>query len=123
MKTQQIKQDAYPYNFVTCSQAQTLASSMESGNHNNSLWTVSNTNSKYSDTYGSSWRSKAYGTKSTSESILLSTGASEAFCKQGIYDLAGNLDEWTLEYTSFTSSHCTSFVYKFRVFIKKLRFI
>ena len=105
------------YNYTT------IASSMESGNHNNSLWTVSNTNSKYSDTYGSSWRSKAYGTKSTSESILLSTGASETFCKQGIYDLAGNLDEWTLEYTSFTSSPCTSFVYKFRVFIKKLRFI
>ncbi len=61
------------YNYAT------IASSMESGNHNNSLWTVSNTNSKYSDTYGSSWRSKAYGTKSTSESILLSTGRARHF--------------------------------------------
>ena len=32
-----IKQNAYPYNNITCSQAQTLASNMESGNHTSSL--------------------------------------------------------------------------------------
>ena len=32
-----IKQNAYPYNYVTCSQAQTLANSMESGNYTSSL--------------------------------------------------------------------------------------
>ena len=32
-----IKQNAYPYNKVTCSQAQTLASKMESGNYTSSL--------------------------------------------------------------------------------------
>ena len=33
-ETPVIKQNAYPYNFVTCRQAQTLASNMESGNYN-----------------------------------------------------------------------------------------
>ena len=32
-----IKQNAYPYNYVTCSQAQTLASKMESGKYTSSL--------------------------------------------------------------------------------------
>ena len=32
-----IKQNAYPYNYVTCSQAQTLASNMESGSYTTSL--------------------------------------------------------------------------------------
>ena len=36
-ETPVIKQNAYPYNYVTCSQAQTLASNMESGNYNSSL--------------------------------------------------------------------------------------
>ena len=36
-ETPVIKQNAYPYNYVTCRQAQTLASNMESGNHTSSL--------------------------------------------------------------------------------------
>ena len=39
---------------------------------------------------------------------MLSTGASEIFCKQGIYDFAGNLYEWTLEYNSYESNICPS---------------
>ena len=34
----------------------------------------------------------------SSNSILLTTGASDACKKMNIYDLAGNVDEWTLEY-------------------------
>ena len=30
-----------------------------------------------------------------------SIGADESFSKMGIYDIAGNVYEWTLEYTSF----------------------
>ena len=36
-ETPVIKQNAYPYNYVTCSQAQTLASNMESGKYTSSL--------------------------------------------------------------------------------------
>ena len=141
-ETPVIKQNAYPYNKVTCSQAQTLASGMESGNYtsslmfgvqwdlvlkyletkgtaqedlmsnstnwgnyNNNLWNITNTNSKYAPN-GSGWTVGAYGTKGSSSSILLSTGASDTFSKQGIYDLAGNVYEWTLEKTSTSSDPC-----------------
>ena len=137
-----IKQNAYPYNNVTCSQAQTLASKMESGNYtsslmfgvqwdlvlkyletkgtaqadlktdstnwgnySNNLWNITNENSKYAPN-DSEWTSGARGKKESNETVLLSTGASEIFSKQGIYDIAGNVWEWTLEYTSDTSSPC-----------------
>ena len=137
-----IKQNVYPYNNVTCSQAQTLASNMESGNYTsslmfgvqwdlvlkyletkgttqsdlkanstswgnyyNNLWKITNENSKYLS-YGSEWTSGAYGEKASKESILLSTGASDTFSKQGIYDLAGNVYEWTLEKVPDSSNPC-----------------
>ena len=141
-----IKQNAYPYNNVTCSQAQTLANSMESGNYTSSLmfgvqwdlvlkyletkgtaqadlktnstnwgnycdnlWEITNKNSKYAiyTNYKlGDWTSGAYGKKDSNKSVLLSTGASETFSKQGIYDLAGNVWEWTLEYTANSSYPC-----------------
>ena len=138
-----IKQNAYPYNYVTCSQAQTLASGMVKsenytsslmfgvqwdlvlkyletkgtaqadlktdsasiGNYYDNLWEITNENSKYAPN-GSGWTSGARGKKELNTSILLSTGASETFSKQGIYDIAGNVSEWTLEYTSNSSSPC-----------------
>ena len=142
-QTPVIKQNAYPYNYVTCSQAQTLASNMESGNYTsslmfgvqwdlvlkyletkgttqadlktnsttwgnykNNLWNITNTNSKYYTSL--KWTAGAYGEKKSSLSILLSTGASDTFSKQGIYDLAGNVREWTLEYTSNSNGPCVS---------------
>ena len=135
-----IKQNAYPYNNITCSQAQTLASNMESGNHTSSLmfgvqwdlvlkyletkgtaqadlttnstswgnymnntWNITNVDSKYYRK--SNWTSGAYGAKGYT-GVLLSTGASEEFGKQGIYDLAGNVYEWTLEKTSNSGRPC-----------------
>ena len=150
-ETPVIKQNAYPYNNVTCSQAQALASGMVKsenytsslmfgvqwdlvlkyletkgttqadlktnstnwGNYSNNLWNITNANSKYAiaimdtNTYElGNWTSGAYGKKTSGSSILLSTGASETFSKQGIYDLAGNVWEWTLEYTARSSYPC-----------------
>ena len=147
-ETPVIKQNAYPYNKVTCSQAQSLASNMESGdytsslmfgvqwdlvlkyletkgtaqadlktnstrwgNYANNLWNITNANSKYAIVNTSNftlgdWTSGAYGAKDSSTWILLSTGASDTFSKQGIYDLAGNVFEWTLEYSSSSSHPC-----------------
>ena len=76
------------------------------GNYYNNLWNITNASSKYSTNNGRNWTSGAYGAKISSTSILLSTGASDTFSKQGIYDLAGNVWEWTLEYTSSTSIPC-----------------
>ena len=141
-ETPVIKQNAYPYNYVTCSQAQTLASNMESGNYNtslmfgvqwdlvlkyletkgtaqadlkkdstswgnysNNLWNITNENLKYAPN-GSGWTSATEKAKVSKSGILLSTGASDDFSKQGIYDLAGNVWEWTLEYTSYSSIPC-----------------
>ena len=133
-ETPVIKQNAYPYTYVTSSQAQALASKFASnldgytssllfgvqwdltlkyletkgttqaelkedstnwGNYYDNLWNITNKNSKYSTNYR--WTNGAYGKKSSSAAILLSTGASDTFSKQGIYDLAGNVYEWTLE--------------------------
>ena len=142
IETPVIKQNVYPYVFVTCNQAQTLASNMESGNHTSSLmfgvqwdlvlkyletkgasqaelkknstswgnyknnaWNITNENLKYAPN-ASNWTSATEKTKDSSSSILLSTGASDDFSKQGIYDLAGNVYEWTLEYTSSSKLPC-----------------
>ena len=142
-----IKQNVYPYNYVTCSQAQTLATTkMESGDRTTSLlfgvqwdltlkylekkgtsqadlitnsaswgnyksnaWNIINANLKYAEYKNSSlqlWTTATEKSKTSSEKILLSTGADESFSKMGIYDLAGNESEWTLEYTSSTNLPC-----------------
>ena len=43
---------------------------------------------------------------STTQKILLTTGATNIFGKQNIFDLAGNVWEWTLEYSG-TTNPCT----------------
>ena len=72
-------------------QADLKTNSTSWGNYSNNLWNITNENSKYKNRSG--WTSGAYGAKGSSKSILLSTGASDTFSKQGIYDLAGNVWE------------------------------
>ena len=88
------------------SQAELKTSSTNWGNYKNNLWNITNTDSKYYT--DSKWTSGAYGKKASETEVLLSTGANDTFGKQGIYDFAGNIYEWTLEYTSNSSIPCAS---------------
>ena len=84
-----------------------LTNSTPIGNYKNSLWNITNTNAKYSTDYGSSFT--AYPKpKTENASILLTTGADISFSLMNIYDLAGNVWEWTLEKTSEVSVPCTN---------------
>ena len=92
------------------SQADLKTNSTNWGNYSNNAWNITNENLKYAEykNYPSlqPWTTATEKSKTASEDILLSTGASESFSKMGIYDLAGNEREWTLEYTSYTSAPC-----------------
>ncbi len=138
------KEGAYPYNWVTCSQAEEKAESMNSGSYESSLmfgiqwdlvmkhietknengktydelksnsttWgnyknaTFTVTKGKYSTNDGASFTDAPY-TKPESTKVLLTTGASERNSVLNIYDIAGNVYEWTLEqYTADSSYPC-----------------
>ena len=47
-------------------------------------------------------------TKSDITEVLLTTGATERNSTLNIYDLAGNIWEWTLEYTAYTAYPCSN---------------
>ena len=73
------------------------------GNYYNNAWTIKRETAKYtSDTTWTSISNETNKTKTktASESILLTTGASEEFKTKNIYDLAGNLSEWINEVES-----------------------
>ena len=140
------KADAYPYTYVTRTQAQNLASNVNSGtktsslmfgvqwdlvlafmhnkgniadstltsnsttigNYNDNLWTIKNAKAQYSSNSGSTFNACPNPFKKESNSsILLTTGADSSFSVQNIYDIAGNVSEWTLEWTSSTGYSCT----------------
>ena len=145
MPTPVSKADAYPYIWVTRTQAQNLASNVNSGtktsslmfgvqwdlvlafmhnkgniadstltsnsttigNYNDNLWTIKNANAKYSTNNGSTFTACPNPFKKESNSgIVLTTGADSSFSVQNIYDIAGNVLEWTLENTSNASDSC-----------------
>ena len=130
------KADAYPYTYVTRTQAQNLASNVNSGtktsslmfgvqwdlvlafmynkgniadstltsnstaigNYSDNLWTIKNAKAQYSTNYGRTFTACPNPFKKESSSdILLTTGADSSFSVQNIYDIAGNVLEWTLE--------------------------
>ena len=145
MPTPVTKADAYPYTWVTRTQAQNLASNVNSGtktsslmfgvqwdlvlafmhnkgniadstltsnsttigNYKNNLWTIKNANAKYSTDYGRTFTACPNPFKKDADSkILLTTGADSSFSVQNIYDIAGNVYEWTLEKTDRGSLPC-----------------
>ncbi len=165
-KAGEVEAPVYPYTYVTCSQAQTLANMKTTENYTSSLmfgvqWdlvlkhietkigssnlTTSNgkniltqdssswgnycnasftiNRGKYADSrthsLSTTWTpynqttsntfvnsSSVKQTQSLGNGILLTTGASDACKKMNIYDLAGNVWEWTLEYTATTNVPC-----------------
>ena len=145
MQTPLSKADAYPYTYVTRTQAQNLANNVNSGsrtsslmfgvqwdlvlafmskdtakitstnvliknsttigNYQDNLWTITNANAQYLSS-GKFVQCPNPFKKESSSSILLTTGADRSFSVQNIYDIAGNVCEWTLEKTSSISNPC-----------------
>ena len=162
MPTPVTKADAYPYTYVTRTQAQNLASNVNSGTKTSSLmfgvqWdlvlafmskdtakiTSTDVLTKNSTTIGNYYNSTFQlsqtgkyatmsgwavsstwnpSTKSTADfvdssrnkiaqssdgnGIFVTTGTSEKNKVMNIYDVAGNVSEWTLENTSYTNGPC-----------------
>ena len=75
------------------------------GNYKNNLWNIKNTLAKYSTDNGNTYVNCPYQKKSEN-SVLLTTGASEEFAVMNIYDIAGNVWEWTLEKAVGEYGHC-----------------
>ena len=160
MPTPVSKADAYPYRYVTRTQAQNLAKNVNSGNKTSSLmfgvqWDLvlafmhnkgniadstltedSTTIGNYRDstfqlsqtgkyatysnwTLSSTWNPSTTSTtnfvdtsrnkiaqSSNGNGILVTTGGTEQSKVMNIYDIAGNVYEWTLENTSNTDYPC-----------------
>lgn len=137
------KEGIYPYVYITCGQAQQLASNLKSDNYTCSLmfgiqwdlvlkhietkkartqselnidstsWgnyqdsTFDITKGQYSEDYGKTYNvvTSSY-TKASSTDVILTTGATNRNSALNIYDLAGNLYEWTLENGADTDCPC-----------------
>ena len=137
------KHGKYPYNFITCEDAEELASSMtpndkkissllfgiqwdltckfietakfdeiaklnedstDWGNYSNSTFDINLNNSKISKDDGSNWIEIQKGYKKTNtDKMLLCTGASNNNKILNIFDLAGNVQEYTLEFSTSDS--------------------
>lgn len=77
------------------------------GNVLNNTYTIANEKAKYSTTYPySAWLPATSYTHNNGEITILTTGVSSNFSKQNIYNIAGNIEEWTLEYTSNSRYPC-----------------
>ena len=74
------------------------------GNYKDNLWNITNVNAKYSTNNGNTFNVCPYQKNANAE-VLLTTGADTSFSLMNIYDIAGNVWEWTREFCS-TSSPC-----------------
>ena len=76
------------------------------GNYSNEAFDI--TRGKYSTDYGANYTTVNGTYPKPASSVLLTTGATERNSKMNIYDLAGNVWEWTLEKGTFTGHPCAS---------------
>ena len=161
-----IKQNAYPYNWITCSQAEKLAESFslgtsdkitslmfglqwdlvlkflkendstiniansttwgnyrdaafkidrgewakyEGNNQSTGMFYKFNDTANYDENYFINKTKKEYNSSVSNEhngKVILTTGAADRNSKCNIYDLAGNMWEWTLERTASSVNSC-----------------
>ncbi|MBS5681670.1 MAG: hypothetical protein KHW52_02835, partial [Clostridium sp.] len=98
---------AFMHNKGNIADSTLTSNSTTMGNYKVNLWTIKNANAKYSTNSGSTFTACPNPFKKESySSILLTTGADSSFSVQNIYDIAGNVWEWTLEKTSNTNNPC-----------------
>ena len=76
------------------------------GNYSNEAFDI--TRGKYSTDYGANYTTVNGTYPKPASSVLLTTGATERNSKMNIYDLAGNVWEWTLEKSTTTSYPCAN---------------
>lgn len=78
-----------------------LTNSASWGNYRDNAWTIDRKNAKYANAkevaIGKWTKVEKTKTKTNSESYILTTGASDSFKAQNIFDLAGNVWELTME--------------------------
>ena len=98
---------AFMHNKGNIADSTLTSNSTTIGNYKNNLWTIKNANAKYSTDYGRTFTACPNPFKKDADSkILLTTGADSSFSVQNIYDIAGNVYEWTLEKTDRGSLPC-----------------
>ena len=76
------------------------------GNYQNNTWNITNKDVKYSTDDGINYNNCPYE-KKQAENVLLTTGSSEKFAHMNIYDIAGNVWEYTLENTGEANRPCS----------------
>ena len=78
-----------------------ISNSTSWGNYKDNAWNITRTTAKYTDSTNvktGRWTDiTSNKEKTSSESFLLTTGASDSFKAKNIFDLAGNVYEWTME--------------------------
>ena len=74
------------------------------GNYSNVAFNI--TRGKYSTDYGANYTTVNGTYQKPESSVLLTTGATKRNSKMNIYDLAGNVWEWTLEKSTDTDYPC-----------------
>ena len=85
-------------NFVADS-THNITNSTNWGNYYTNAWTINRTQASFTTNPSSEgWTTiSSEKTKTGSQYMLLTTGASDSFKAKNIFDLAGNVHEWTME--------------------------